>query len=143
MYYVIFLSLIISLLWAVYNIIQKHLLLNLSFEIILYLSATIYSWIITILYYDKVFDYSNHQNISLWLGFLLVINIVLCVTLPNILFNHLLVHHDVSLVSILVSFSPIWAIILAIFIYEEHLNLTQWFGIILSIIGIILVTQKN
>jgi drug/metabolite transporter (DMT)-like permease len=143
MNYLIIVSVIISILWGIYYIIQKQLVINLPFEIVMYLSTLLYFICLNFLFYDKVFTYENYKNLNNFYIFLILINVIIFVTLPNYLFNKLLVEHDVGLISVLVSLSPLWTVLLAIFIFKETLNLIQWLGIGLCISGIICVSLKN
>ena len=143
MNYLVAISVIISILWGVYYIIQKQLLIGLPFEIVMYFSTFLYFICLNILFYNKVFTYENYKNMNSFYLFLFLINVILFITVPNYLFNQLLKDHDVGLISVLVSLSPLWTVLLAIFIFKEALNFIQWIGIILCISGIICVSLKN
>lgn len=140
----ILLTLIISFLWGISPIAYKKVLANVDNKLVFILNSFFYTLCIilyTIYYWSSIKEeYSKIKTNDIYI--VAIISIFMSF-IPNIIYFYLLKHYDSSIVTILVSSSPIFTIAISYFIFSEKKTRNEMIGVGLIILGIIFISLKN
>jgi len=137
-------TLIISFLWGMSPIAYKKVLTNVDNKLVFILNSFFYTLCIilyTIYYWSSIKEeYSKIKTNDIYI--VAIISIIMSF-IPNIIYFYLLKHYDSSIVTILVSSSPIFTIAISYFIFLEKKTRNEMIGVSLIILGIIFISLKN
>lgn len=140
----ILLTLIISVLWGISPIAFKKVLVNIDNKLIFILNSFFYTLCVilyTIYYWSSIKEeYSKIKTNDIYI--VAIISIFMSF-IPNIIYFYLLKHYDSSIVTILVSSSPIFTVAISYFIFSEKKTRNEIIGIGLILLGIIFISFKN
>ena len=140
----LFLALIVAFLWGVKPIIHKHLLKKNHVITIMFISSIFYFFLLTLYaYLHRNHIYSDLNHITLFDLVLLGLTISIISLIAHILYYHVLQKHESSIVSALVSCSPIFTLLIAYLLLEERINFPGILGIISITFGIILISLNS
>ena len=63
-------------------------------------------------------------------------------TASALLWMYIVKHYPLSMAYPLVSLSFVMGVLAAVFIFNEHIPLLRWLGLVLIIVGVVLIVQK-
>jgi drug/metabolite transporter (DMT)-like permease len=136
----IWVGILISFLWGIQTVMHKHLLDHISGLSIMLYSTILYTIMLCITAYcNKLIIVKDFQKINVRVVFILFSIAFFTLFLTNILYYYILNHHESSLVSAIISTSPIFTFIFAYLYLNERVSICRIIGILLFIIGFILI----
>jgi len=138
-----FLSTLVAVGWGLSGVFQKLLLKELNSRTVMIFSSSAYFMFLMVYLYcvrKEVIPNLSKINKKLVLYFLL--NGLVGILLPNILYYYLSKKSNISLVTILTSTYPIWTLIFSYFILNEKLSKNVLFGIFLVTVGILWINKN-
>jgi len=140
----IWIALVISFLFGIQTVIHKHLLNHISGMSVMLYSAIVYTVLIILsAYYTKSVVIKDLKKIDLRISAILFFSAVFTAYLTNVLYYYILKTNDSSIISTLISSSPVFTVIFAYLFLKEKISLYGFIGIISIIIGVILINKDN
>jgi len=140
----IWIALVISFLFGIQTVIHKHLLNHISGMSVMLYSAIVYTVLIILsAYYTKSVIIKDLKKIDLRISAILFFSAVFTAYLTNVLYYYILKTNDSSIISTLISSSPVFTVIFAYLFLKEKISLYGFIGIISIIIGVILINKDN
>jgi drug/metabolite transporter (DMT)-like permease len=140
----IWIALVISFLFGIQTVIHKHLLNHISGMSVMLYSAIVYTVLIMLsAYYTKSVIIKDLKKIDLRISAILFFSAVFTAYLTNVLYYYILKTNDSSIISTLISSSPVFTVIFAYLFLKEKISLYGFIGIISIIIGVILINKDN
>ena len=140
----IFLAILISFLWGIQAVINKHLLEKFNQITIMFVSSLIYCFLIIILAITNSKRVLSDINKFTYTDMLTVIALsVFTIFMANMIYYYILKNHDSSIISALIYSSPVFTLIIAHLFLKERLDIYGVSGIFAIIIGVILISQNK
>lgn len=139
----IFLALFIAFLWAINTIIYKYCMnKSINHKTVLVIGAFTYfvcMCIFTAYHYDEISKDIRKTNTEyiLFIG----LGAIIGTFIATILFMYLLEKNNSAVLTTLTYTSPIFVLLFAILVLEEKITMIQIIGILITIIGVLMISN--
>lgn len=142
---VILVSMIVSFLWGVGPVVQKHVLSRIHPKTMLLFYGISYLFcLIAYSIYNRESIYNDvMKNMSMRLFIIIMILGLVVGFIANVLYFHVLHKKESYIVNALVCSSPLVTLVLAYLFLKEKINMSGFFGVMFIIIGIILIAFND
>ena len=145
----VILALVSSLFLGFYDVLKKLSVNKNAVLPVLFISTIASSIIVTPLVIGSAYFPSFFQSISLYVPEItmkehLMIFLKAVIVVSSWIFAfHALKHLPITIVSPIRATGPVWTLIGAILIFNEHLNFTQWIGVIITLVFFYLLSTAG
>jgi hypothetical protein len=140
----ILLALVISLLWGISPVIHKHLLNKYNWITIMLSSSLVYFILVIIISLLKRKEIiADLMKISVRDAFVLISLPLFTVFIAQIIYYYILKEHESSIISALISSSPVFTLIISYLFLKERLDIYGISGIFAIITGVVLISRNN
>lgn len=137
-------ALLISFLWGLSPIIHKTVLYKISPHTALVLSSVFYT-ICTVgyaIYYkDEIIRDCKELNIKVALG--MAFTAIVCGFVANVLYFDILKKYDSHIISALIYSAPLFTLVLAYLLLNEHITKGGLFGVLLISSGVVVLAYNR
>ena len=139
-------SLMVSFLWGLNPVINKHILDTLNPKLLICIEGIIFFFCLIFYGYCNWFEIKKDlPKVNLKYFLLILISAVVTGFLANVIYLTVLHNHESYVISALVFSAPFFTLILAMIFLKEKINIYGFVGVLLIVFGVICLAfnEKN
>ena len=139
--YVVLIALFVAFLWGIQPLVQKNLLKNINFKIIMIVGGMFYAGALLLF---SVYNWKSVKKdmyaLSTKSVAMIGITSIACAFIANLLYLYILKDHKSYVISALIYSSPLFTLLLAHAITGENINVTSICGVLLIVAGVFVLS---
>lgn len=142
---VIFIAVIISFLWGVGPVLQKHILNSIHPKTMLLFNGLAYMicLIVYSIYYKGEIYQDVVKNMNMRLFFIIMLSGIIVGFIANLLYFYVLHKKDSYIINALVCSSPLFTLIIAYLFLKEKVKISGFIGVMCIIVGVVLIAFND